>query len=128
VPVASTTAQPTHPNLINVGAKSDIVEPSAGVDLSVSARTGAGLRDLEREIVRRCHALLPTAGEVALSRRHRMALHEVKSLLDEARSSGDPIIRAELLRSARQSLDAVTGRAGVEDMFDRLFERFCIGK
>jgi tRNA modification GTPase len=29
---------------------------------------------------------------------------------------------------ARLALDRVTGRAGVEDMLDALFGRFCIGK
>jgi tRNA modification GTPase len=38
------------------------------------------------------------------------------------------LIAAEALRQARLELDAVTGRAGVEDMLDMLFGRFCIGK
>ncbi len=40
----------------------------------------------------------------------------------------DPVIVAEALRQARVALDRVTGRAGVEDMLDALFTRFCIGK
>jgi tRNA modification GTPase len=32
------------------------------------------------------------------------------------------------LRAARTALDRVTGKAGVEDMLDALFGRFCIGK
>ena len=35
---------------------------------------------------------------------------------------------AESLRLARAGLDALTGRAGTEDMLDALFGRFCIGK
>ena len=38
------------------------------------------------------------------------------------------LIAAEALRQARMELDRVTGRAGVEDMLDALFGRFCIGK
>jgi tRNA modification GTPase len=38
------------------------------------------------------------------------------------------LIAAEALRHARVSLDRVTGRAGVEDMLDALFGRFCVGK
>jgi tRNA modification GTPase len=38
------------------------------------------------------------------------------------------IIAAEALRQARVEIDRVTGRAGVEDMLDALFGRFCIGK
>jgi tRNA modification GTPase len=38
------------------------------------------------------------------------------------------LVAAEALRHARLGLDRVTGRAGVEDMLDALFARFCIGK
>ena len=38
------------------------------------------------------------------------------------------LIAAEALRTARTALDRVTGKAGVEDMLDALFGRFCIGK
>jgi tRNA modification GTPase len=35
---------------------------------------------------------------------------------------------AEELRAARNELDRVTGKAGVEAMLDALFGTFCIGK
>jgi tRNA modification GTPase len=38
------------------------------------------------------------------------------------------LITSELLRQARTELDRITGHAGVEDMLDSLFGRFCIGK
>jgi tRNA modification GTPase len=40
----------------------------------------------------------------------------------------DLTLFAESLRAGRRALDRVTGRAGVEDMLDALFGRFCIGK
>ena len=42
--------------------------------------------------------------------------------------TADPLIRAEFLRAGQVALDQVTGKAGVEDMLDALFGRFCIGK
>jgi tRNA modification GTPase len=48
--------------------------------------------------------------------------------LEEASAHEDLLIRAEALRRALNELDEVTGRAGVEDMLDSLFGRFCIGK
>ena len=42
--------------------------------------------------------------------------------------AADPLVAAEGLRWAREALDKVTGKAGVEDMLDALFGRFCIGK
>jgi len=35
---------------------------------------------------------------------------------------------AEGLRIARSAFDRLSGRAGVEDMLDALFGRFCLGK
>jgi tRNA modification GTPase len=48
--------------------------------------------------------------------------------LDAATKAQDMLITAEHLRYARTRLDALTGRAGVEDMLDALFGAFCIGK
>ena len=38
------------------------------------------------------------------------------------------VIVAEGLGSARAAFDRLTGRAGVEDVLDALFGRFCLGK
>jgi tRNA modification GTPase len=70
---------------------------------------------------------LPAQGEVALNARHRQAIEEAAHALAEA-ASKDLLIAAEALRHARAALDRVTGKAGVEDMLDALFGRFCIGK
>ncbi|MDI1297432.1 MAG: hypothetical protein PSY12_16410 [bacterium] len=40
----------------------------------------------------------------------------------------DLLILAEELRQGRRVIDALTGQAGTEDMLDRLFAGFCIGK
>ncbi|TFI59540.1 tRNA uridine-5-carboxymethylaminomethyl(34) synthesis GTPase MnmE [Sphingomonas parva] len=97
-------------------------------DVAVSATTGQGLAELTDLLVARARALLPAEGEVALNARHREALNSVSLHVAEAAAALDPLIAAEELRQARLALDAVTGRAGVEDMLDALFGRFCIGK
>jgi tRNA modification GTPase len=79
-------------------------------------------------LVRHSNAYLPVPGEVALNRRHSDALRSARGALAEAQGSGDLLVVAEALRGARAALDRVTGRAGVEDMLDALFGRFCIGK
>lgn len=113
---------------IRVHAKADLGPPPANSDLSVSVVTGAGMAELGRELVQRSAALLPREGEVALNARHRAALRDVRAALAEVGESGDLLITAESLRQGRSALDRVTGRAGVEDMLDSLFGRFCIGK
>ena len=40
----------------------------------------------------------------------------------------DVVLIAEQLRTARTAFDRTTGRAGVEDVLDALFSRFCLGK
>lgn len=116
-------------------ARSVLVHPKADLgsgppqaDIAVSALTGEGLDELARILIQRSGRLLPAAGEAALNRRHRTALAQCRKSLVEAETIADPLIAAEALRLARRSLDRITGNAGVEDMLDALFGRFCIGK
>ena len=111
-----------------VRSKSDIEPADPAADFAVSARTGAGIDLLTRDLVKRAQDLLPREGEVAVNVRHRARLAECVAALDEAAAGHDPLIVAEALRSARLALDRITGRAGIEDMLDALFGRFCIGK
>jgi tRNA modification GTPase len=86
---------------------------------------------LHRYIVDMARTLLPREGEAALRQRQRVALVEARDwLMIEAgsREARDLILLAERLRLAAAALDRITGRAGVEDMLDALFGRFCIGK
>ena len=109
-----------------IAAKADLGEARLG--LRVSAKTGQGLAELKQEIIIHARALLPKLGEVALNRRHRAILAEVRSELAAAKQARDPLIMAEYLRTARAALDRLTGRAGVENMLDALFGAFCVGK
>jgi tRNA modification GTPase len=111
-----------------VHAKADLRPAGPGADIAVSAKTGQGMDDLIRLLVERAASLLPAEGEVAVNRRHRALLAEAATAIRDAEVASDPLIAAEALRRARQQLDRITGRAGVEDMLDALFGRFCIGK
>jgi tRNA modification GTPase len=55
-------------------------------------------------------------------------LDEAAAALDSAAESQDQVLVAENLRMARSAFDRLTGRAGVEDVLDALFGRFCLGK
>jgi tRNA modification GTPase len=110
-----------------VHAKSDLGPARGPVDASVSVMTGDGLDALTRLLIQRSGMLLPVEGDVALHERHWTALREAYEALTEVKAA-DPLIAAEALRWARNALDRVTGKAGVEDMLDTLFGRFCIGK
>ncbi len=131
-------AAPEHPRTILVAAQADRWRgdaareaQSARCDLVLSALTGEGMDKLHRYIVEMARTLLPREGEAALRARQRGALAEAQrwlSIDEESREANDLILLAERLRLAASALDRITGRAGVEDMLDALFGRFCIGK
>ena len=122
-------ACPDRQRAVFVQAKADLAAATdSRADVAVSARTGQGIGALVRLLTDRARQLLPAEGEVAINARHRAALAEALGWLNEAEAAHDPLIVAEALRQARGALDRVTGRAGVEDMLDALFGRFCIGK
>lgn len=100
----------------------------AGADFAVSAQTGQGMTELLHELAERAMALLPAEAEYALHQRQRDGVATMLSELQFAQDDEDMLLVAEALRIARVALDRLTGRAGVEDMLDALFGRFCIGK
>lgn len=119
---------PDEARSILVQPKRDLSPPPRRADISVSAVTGEGLDELVAMLTAHAATLLPGEGEVALHARHRAALAEAVAALREAGAVDDLLIVAESLRHARAALDRITGRAGVENMLDALFGRFCIGK
>lgn len=114
------------PGAVLIAAKADLGVDQAG--LKVSVVTGAGIEVLRRDIIARASALLPKPGSLALNARHRAILGDVLGALDDSKSADDFLITAEQLRIARDHLDRITGRSGVEEMLDTLFGAFCIGK
>jgi tRNA modification GTPase len=96
--------------------------------VAVSARTGAGLDALWRELGERARGLLPSGDRVAFNQRQRDLCASAARSIREAAGEHDLLLIAEHLRAARRAFDAVTGRADVEAMLDALFARFCIGK
>lgn len=119
---------PRHHDVIRVQSRCDVEVVESNADFGVSGKTGEGIDALLAELLGRAKAMLPATGEAALHARHREALKEALSVLQGAGASEDLLIVAEDLRRARAAMDRITGRAGVEDMLDTLFERFCIGK
>jgi tRNA modification GTPase len=117
--------------------KSDLADRSdrTGTDpdhVHVSAKTGAGLANLRREIRR--HAGLGDGAEGSFSARarHVAALRRVQQALVQARSrlvderAGELV--AEELRLAQQSLSEITGEFSSDDLLGVIFSSFCIGK
>jgi tRNA modification GTPase len=116
-------------HVIRIHARADLLgrgEVPSG-SLPVSAVTGQGLAELAERIVSEARNLLPAEGQLALNRRQAAQIAEAKAALAGVEDA-DLVAIAESLRLARSAFDRLSGRAGVEDMLDALFGRFCLGK
>ena len=121
---------PAHPRLIRVHAKADLPQsgPTPSGSIAVSSKTGEGVTTLLEAMGALASALLPAEDAIALNRRQAGLIEEAADSLDHAAASPDFVLVAEHLRVARGAFDRLTGRAGVEDLLDALFSRFCLGK
>lgn len=116
-----------------VRAKADL--GGEGEGLPVSAVTGQGLAELKRAIVERLFQ--SGAGfadlEPALTReRHRVALTAARDALAAAAThlgeGGEAVLAAHHVQEAVRALDALVGVVDVEEVLDRVFASFCVGK
>jgi tRNA modification GTPase len=117
--------------VVRVRTKSDLQPPSEpGAELSLSALTGDGVRDLvgriEQELVKRSVYVegLPNRA------RHESLLRESVSRIEAAISARvmGPELAANELHAAADALGRITGRVGVEDLLGVIFSQFCVGK
>lgn len=125
------------------GAESRTVVPPAGEitnqpirPITVSALTGAGLSTLTDEIKRTLrdhHQRFDTDAPLLTRERHVRAVRTARDELaafEAARSSGavPATIAAVHLRAATNALESLIGVVDVEDVLDRVFSSFCVGK
>jgi tRNA modification GTPase len=98
----------------------------------LSCRTSEGFDALLDALRAEAAQRLTPHGGVALTRgRHRAAVRETaEALVRFCRTPDDAelALRAEDLRLAARSLGRITGRVAVDDLLDRIFSEFCIGK
>jgi tRNA modification GTPase len=121
---------PKHPRLIQVYAQADRPERAAAPQgtIPTSAVSGFGVASLLERVAELARQVLPDEGAIALNRRQAELLDEAARALRDAAGAIDLVIAAEQLRQARGAFDRLSGRAGVEDLLDTLFGRFCLGK
>jgi tRNA modification GTPase len=95
--------------------------------LGVSVVSGEGIAALRQRITGAL-SLVETEGEIALLERHRRALVETDLAVREAAGRDEPELEAADLRRALTALGEITGETATEDLLDRIFSTFCLGK
>ncbi|QGT79497.1 tRNA uridine-5-carboxymethylaminomethyl(34) synthesis GTPase MnmE [Guyparkeria halophila] len=122
--------------LLTVINKVDLTDqsPSQAVEdgtLRLSARTGAGVDALRRELRHLAGVSDRTEDPFIARRRHLEALERARDNLAEAGDSlalGAGELAAESLRRAQTAMEAITGRFTADDLLGEIFGSFCIGK
>jgi tRNA modification GTPase len=107
---------------------------SAARALVVSSRTGHGLDQLQHALIERFSNQAAHRGEwlATTAARSRDSLERCLSGLRQALTAaqqhhGDELISIEL-RGALEALGEICGAVHTDDILDRIFSRFCIGK
>jgi tRNA modification GTPase len=121
---------PTIPAGVWVATKCDLAEPREGW-LATSATTGAGLEKLRSLLVSRARAHAGRGIVPSLSRcRNHVAacLERLRRAHKGVTLDDPPEVVALDLREALEQLGALTGEVHTDDLLDRVFSRFCIGK
>lgn len=115
--------------------RSDPARTSLADSVVVSNVTGQGIAGLRDALADRLYGdgLGYADPEPMLTReRHRTALHRAARELREAgphlADGGDPVLAAHHVQAAVRAVDELVGAVGVEDVLDRIFSRFCVGK
>lgn len=125
--------------LVLVRTKSDLASDSAPTPphaVEVSALTGEGLPALRAAIARAVRARHPEPAEdqpMITRARHVQAIAaaraEVAAFRDAWESDALPApVAATHLRAAIHALDDLTGAIDIEDVLERVFRTFCVGK
>ncbi|WP_019906323.1 tRNA uridine-5-carboxymethylaminomethyl(34) synthesis GTPase MnmE [Methylobacterium sp. 77] len=121
-------AKPLSDRSVTVRTKADLGGIANG-EIAISAVTGQGLDQLLMLIEARAESALGGGDALITRERHRDGLTRCRDHLDRLLAGPAlPELLAEDLRLAVRALGEVAGRVGVEDMLDRLFSGFCIGK
>lgn len=126
---AAMLARTAHPPVLAVTTRADLGEAPAE-RLAVVATTGTGLAELQRAIVERAGTeeapLAPSLsrcqGHVSRCLEHLRRAHALVVEQDP------PELLALELRETLEQLGQLTGAVYTDDLLDRIFSRFCIGK
>lgn len=116
-----------------VHTKCDLCTPDCDKGIRVSAKTGEGIDEIKRAMVKTVQEKLKNRSDVMLTNvRHYEALKKVLAALGEVRKGMEVDLTPDLLvvdiRDALYHLGTITGKIASDDVLTSVFTRFCIGK
>ncbi len=117
-------------DVLRVATKCDLVRPPEGM-LATSASTREGLDELRDALAQRARSRGTSPLAPSLSRcRHHVdrCLGHLRQAHAVVLNEGLPELLALELRLALEELGAMVGAVYTDDLLDRVFSRFCIGK
>ena len=122
---------------IVIVSKQDISETDFTIDtvlpvVRLSSVTGQGMDELERTISEMFPLPDVPAGEILTNSRHAdaagRALDYMNAAIEAMTEGRTPDIVLTETEGAMQAIGELSGRTVREDITDRIFERFCVGK
>ncbi len=119
--------------LIVAANKSDIRKIESGsYDVIISARTGEGIRDLEKLMLKKTDDITSIEDSVIISARQKQKLSDSVDCIDKSIEAIDSLITVDvvstMIEQAARSLDELLGTNVTEDLLNRIFGDFCVGK
>jgi tRNA modification GTPase len=120
-------------NSILIANKTDLSNRHSHVSgndiVGISLKNDEGMLQLLQTLEQEIKTLIGVRDAPALTRRrHRIAVQESAEYLKRALEGQLPELIAEDVRLSVRALGRITGRISVDDILDRIFSSFCIGK
>jgi tRNA modification GTPase len=101
-------------------------------DIRISAKTGQGIEDLRCALVIMLNMERHAPEQAVISERHRsellLAMDELDKAADRLQDDRDLVLAAQSIKTATEALGRITGRIYSQDLLDRVFAGFCLGK
>ena len=118
------------PDIIYINTEEDVSEQT-GNEVTGNALSGLGINVLLSEIERQILQKFSGLENAALTRiRHVDCIRSAADNVDRARKNlgVEPELASEDLRKSLKYIEELAGKSDLEQVFDRIFSSFCIGK
>ncbi|MGN1096232.1 MAG: tRNA uridine-5-carboxymethylaminomethyl(34) synthesis GTPase MnmE [Christensenellales bacterium] len=115
-------------NVYNKCDKSGGKFGKSGKNYFISAKTGEGVDELLKDVVKLFLSGETSSGEIITSKRHLSALIRAKQAIDSVDVTAPIDCVLIDLKEALSCLGEITGNNASEEVIDAIFKNFCVGK